>query len=85
MRPQRLGPNKVPVYYAGGGLRAGTGVKRSLLGTTKRKDGRLQVTYNGWPLYYYVADRSPGAISCQDVAEFGGTWLVVRPSGKLVR
>jgi predicted lipoprotein with Yx(FWY)xxD motif len=60
-------------------------VNRSLLGTTKRRDGRRQVTYAGRPLYYYVNDRKPGQILCQNVAEFGGTWLVVRPSGKLVR
>jgi predicted lipoprotein with Yx(FWY)xxD motif len=74
-----------PVYFAKGRLTAGRGVKRSLLATTKRRDGRLQVTYAGRPLYYYVGDRRPGQITCQNVAEFGGTWLVVRPTGKLVR
>jgi len=74
-----------PVYYAKGTLHAGTGIKGSLLGTTKRRDGRRQVTYAGRPLYYYVNDRKPGQILCQNVAEFGGTWLIVRPSGKLVR
>jgi predicted lipoprotein with Yx(FWY)xxD motif len=74
-----------PVYYAKAGLRAGAGVKSSLLGTTKRRDGRRQVTYAGRPLYYYAGDTKPGRILCQNVAEFGGTWLVVRPSGKLVR
>ncbi len=39
----------------------------------------------GWPLYYYVGDTSPGAISCQNVREYGGLWLVVSPSGHLVR
>ena len=74
-----------PVYYAKGTIRAGAGIKRSLIGTTKRRDGRRQVTYAGRPLYYYVNDRRPGQILCQNVAEFGGTWLIVRPSGKLVR
>jgi predicted lipoprotein with Yx(FWY)xxD motif len=74
-----------PVYYAKGTFRQGTGIKRSLLGTTKRRDGRRQLTYAGRPLYYYVKDRKPGQILCQNVAEFGGTWLVVRPSGKLAR
>jgi predicted lipoprotein with Yx(FWY)xxD motif len=74
-----------PVYYAKGRLRASAGVKQSLLGTTRRRDGRLQVTYAGRPLYYYVGDRSPGQVRCQNVVEFGGTWLVVRPSGQLVR
>lgn len=73
-----------PVYFAKGRVRAGAGVKQSLIGTTKRRDGRLQVTYNGWPLYYYEGD-GPGQVKCQNVNEFGGLWLVVRSSGKLVR
>jgi predicted lipoprotein with Yx(FWY)xxD motif len=75
-----------PPYLAPKGmLSAGPGVKRSLLGTVKRRNGSRQVTYAGRPLYFYVGDRSPGQILCQDVNEFGGTWLVIRPSGKLVR
>jgi predicted lipoprotein with Yx(FWY)xxD motif len=74
-----------PVYYAKGTLRAGTGIKRSLIGTTKRRDGRRQITYAGRPLYYYVGDTKAGQIRCQNVVEFGGTWLVVRPTGRLVR
>ncbi len=74
-----------PVYYAKATLRAGTGIKRSLIGTTKRRDGRRQITYAGRPLYYYVGDTKAGQILCQNVVEFGGTWLIVRPSGKLVR
>ncbi|HSB39321.1 MAG TPA: hypothetical protein VLD13_09565 [Gaiellaceae bacterium] len=66
-------------------LRAGVGLRRGLLGTVKRRNGRRQVTYAGRPLYYYVGDRRPGQILCQDVLEYGGRWLVVRPSGKLVR
>lgn len=74
-----------PVYYAGASLTAGSGVTRSLLGTVKRKSGRKQVTYNGWPLYYYVGDTRAGQVTCQNVREYGGLWLVVRPNGKLVR
>jgi predicted lipoprotein with Yx(FWY)xxD motif len=71
-----------PVYYAPkGGLRAGKGVKASLLKTTKRRDGRLQVTYNGWPLYYYVDERA-GEVKCHRIRTHGGLWLVVRANGK---
>jgi predicted lipoprotein with Yx(FWY)xxD motif len=78
--------NAWPPYYAPKGkLRVGAGVKRSLLGTVKRRNGRRQVTYAGRPLYYYVGDRRPGQILCQDVFEYGGRWLIVRPSGKLIR
>jgi predicted lipoprotein with Yx(FWY)xxD motif len=75
-----------PPYYAPKGtLRVGAGLKRSLLGTVKRRNGRRQVTYAGRPLYYYVGDTGPGVIRCQDVYEFGGRWLLVRPSGRLLR
>jgi predicted lipoprotein with Yx(FWY)xxD motif len=65
--------------------RAGTGTRASLIGTTRRADGRLQVTYSGRPLYYYVGDRTPGQILCQNAPEFGGIWYVVRPNGSPVR
>jgi predicted lipoprotein with Yx(FWY)xxD motif len=73
-----------PPYYAPATLRAGKGVKQSLIGTTRRAGGRRQVTYAGRPLYYYVGD-GRGRILCQNVNEYGGDWLVVRGSGKLVR
>ena len=64
---------------------AGRGAAAKLLGTTRRADGKLQATYGGRPLYYYDGDTSPGIVLCQNVPEFGGTWLVLRGSGKLVR
>lgn len=72
-----------PPVITKGKPRAGKGVKARLLGTTKRKNGKLQATYAGHPLYYYVDD-SPGNILCQNVSEFGGLWLVVKPSGQPV-
>jgi predicted lipoprotein with Yx(FWY)xxD motif len=91
-RDRRGGPSQCygacakawPVYFAAGQLRAGKGVKQSLIATTRRRDGRRQVTYNGRPLYYYEDD-GPGQVLCQNVDEFGGLWLVVRPNGRLVR
>ena len=91
-RDRRGGPSRCygdcaeawPVYYAKGKLTAGKGVKQSLIGTTRRTDGRRQVTYNGWPLYFY-AHEGPGEVKCQNVATHGGTWLVARPDGTLVR
>jgi predicted lipoprotein with Yx(FWY)xxD motif len=73
-----------PPYLVRGTVRAGAGAKRSLLGTTKRRDGTRQLTYAGRPLYYYVHDPR-GQVLCQNAREFGGLWLVVRASGKLVR
>jgi predicted lipoprotein with Yx(FWY)xxD motif len=92
-RDRRGGPSRCygacarawPVYFAKGTVvRAGAGVKKSLIGTTHRSDGRRQYTYRGWPLYYY-AHEGPGEVKCQNVSEFGGIWLVVRPDGTLVR
>lgn len=74
-----------PPYVVRGPLRAGVGVKASLLGTVRRANGTRQLTYAGRPLYFYVGDTKPRQILCQNVSEFGGLWLVVRPSGKLVR
>ena len=73
-----------PVFLAKGTPRAGRGVRASLLGTRRRGGGRVQVTYGGRPLYYYVADTAPRQVTCQAVYEFGGTWLVLRASGKAV-
>jgi predicted lipoprotein with Yx(FWY)xxD motif len=75
-----------PPYFAPKGeLRVGAGLKRSLLGTVKRTNGRRQVTYAGKPLYYYVGDTRPGQILCQNVVEFGGRWLILKPSGAFLR
>jgi predicted lipoprotein with Yx(FWY)xxD motif len=91
-RDRRGGPSQCygacarawPVYFAKGRLQAGSGVNRRLLGTVRRRDGRRQITYNGWPLYYY-AHEGPREVKCQNVNEFGGLWLVVKPNGRLVR
>jgi predicted lipoprotein with Yx(FWY)xxD motif len=61
---------------------AGAGVRASLLGTTKRKDGKLEVTYKGHPLYYFVTDTKPGQTTGQGVNQFGGPWWVLSPAGK---
>jgi predicted lipoprotein with Yx(FWY)xxD motif len=76
-----------PPFLTRGEPRARSEARSSLLGTTRRRDGRAQVTYRGAPplLTNYVGDRKPGQILCQDVVEFGGTWLVVSPSGRAVR
>jgi predicted lipoprotein with Yx(FWY)xxD motif len=60
---------------------AGAGVRSGLVGTTRRRDGRLQATYGGHPLYYFTDDKKPGQITCQNVSNFGGRWLVINPSG----
>ncbi|MGE5274103.1 MAG: hypothetical protein ACM3QU_10170 [Verrucomicrobiota bacterium] len=74
-----------PPYIVTGKLIGGAGVAAGRLGTIRRSDGSRQATYAGRPLYYYVGDRRPRQILCQDVSEFGGLWLVVRPNGTVVR
>ncbi|MGK2877430.1 MAG: COG4315 family predicted lipoprotein [Solirubrobacterales bacterium] len=63
---------------------AGEGVRQSKLGTTKRTDGKKQVTYNGHPLYYYVDEREPDLVLCQAVEEFGGLWYIMDKRGNAV-
>jgi predicted lipoprotein with Yx(FWY)xxD motif len=70
-----------PPVFTKGEPRAGNGVKRSLLGTTKRRDGKLQVTYADKPLYYY-ANEGPREVKCHNVNLNGGFWWVVGPDGK---
>ena len=70
-----------PPVLTKGSPRASGKAKQKYFGTTRRKGGALQATYAGSPLYYYVGD-GPGEVLCNDVYEFGGTWLVVHPSGR---
>jgi predicted lipoprotein with Yx(FWY)xxD motif len=73
-----------PPFYVRGKLRAGSGLDAGKLRSSRRRDGRRIVTYNGHPLYYYISDRKPGQVTCHNVVEFGGTWLVVNPDGNAV-
>ncbi len=60
---------------------AGSGLNASRLGTTKRKDGKLQVTYNGHPLYFFQPDKKAGDINGQGFVHFGGSWWTVSAAG----
>jgi predicted lipoprotein with Yx(FWY)xxD motif len=60
-------------------------VDASMLGTFVRKDGTTQVTYNGWPLYYYYEDGKPGDILGDDIESFGDDWYLVGPNGERAR
>lgn len=62
----------------------GTGVTASNLGTITRSDGSKQVTYNGHPLYYFIADKSAGATKGQGSNGFGAKWWLVAPSGTAI-
>jgi len=73
-----------PPLMKTGKLHAGTGVKAKLLGTTKRKNGKRQVTYKGHPLYRYSLDNNAGDVSGQGQKVFGGKWYVLNAAGRAV-
>jgi predicted lipoprotein with Yx(FWY)xxD motif len=73
-----------PPLITTGKPRATTGAKSSLLGTIKRADGRLQVTYNHHPLYTFQKDTKKGQTTGEGVNAFGALWYAVSPAGTTV-
>jgi hypothetical protein len=73
-----------PLLVAGGqkGARFGPGVNPALVGTVRRADGSLQLTYNGWPLYTWRLDRIPGQATGE--GDDMGLWFVISPSGNAI-
>jgi predicted lipoprotein with Yx(FWY)xxD motif len=71
-----------PPLLTDGKPQAQAGISAAKLGTTKRADGKVEVTYAGHPLYYYVSDTKPGQLSGEGLDQFGATWDAVAPSGK---
>jgi predicted lipoprotein with Yx(FWY)xxD motif len=63
---------------------AGAGVAKGLLGTTKRRDGKLQVTYAGHPLYFFVQDTRAGQTTGEGIDHFGGSWYALSATGKKI-
>jgi len=64
---------------------ARAGARAGLLGTSRRRDGRMQVTYAGHPLYYFVKDTKAGQTSGAGLTGFGGRWDPVSAAGTAVR
>lgn len=71
-----------PPLLTEGNPQAQGAADRSMLGTTKRKDGTVQVTYAGLPLYTYVGDQKPGEANGNDIDQFGAEWYALQPSGQ---
>jgi predicted lipoprotein with Yx(FWY)xxD motif len=71
-----------PPLTAGGEPKAMGGAEAAMLGTTKRSDGTLQVTYAGHPLYTFVEDTKPGEAKGNDVSAFGAQWYALGSNGE---
>jgi predicted lipoprotein with Yx(FWY)xxD motif len=73
-----------PPLLSNGKPTAGAGAQASLLGTARRSNGTMQVTYAHHPLYRYVGDTHPGQTTGQGSKAFGAGWYVLRPTGKKI-
>ena len=71
-----------PAVFTAAKPRAGVGVRASLLGRTKRSDGRRQVTYAGHPLYTFVGDKKAGQTTGEGLTDFGAAWDAIAPNGR---
>jgi predicted lipoprotein with Yx(FWY)xxD motif len=71
-----------PPLLTSGAPQAGSGVDASKFGTTMRTDGSTQVTYNGWPLYYFAKDKQAGDTTGEGV---GSVWFCISASGDAVK
>lgn len=54
------------------------GVDPKIVGFVERGDGTCQVTVNGWPVYYFVADNKAGDLNGQGL---NGKWFAIKPDG----
>jgi len=70
-----------PPLLTDGDPAVGGAADPALIGTIVRDDGSAQVTYGGWPLYYFAADAAPGDVNGQGVND---VWFVVSPSGEQI-
>ena len=71
-----------PPLLTSGASQAGGGVDASKFGTTTRTDGTTQVTYNGWPLYYFAKDKQAGDTTGEGV---GSVWYCISASGDAIK
>jgi predicted lipoprotein with Yx(FWY)xxD motif len=73
-----------PPLRASGKPTVGSGASSTRVGTTKRSDGKPQVTYNGHPLYLYEGDQKRGDTNGQGLTLFGASWFALSPAGDKV-
>ena len=73
-----------PPLLSAGKARPGSGLRSSMLGLTRRADGRRQVTYAGHPLYTFALDMRAGQTAGEGVKAFGGSWDALAANGRAV-
>jgi predicted lipoprotein with Yx(FWY)xxD motif len=73
-----------PPLITSGKPRVSKGAKASLIGMTRRADGRMQVTYNQHPLYTFAKDKKAGQTNGEGLNAFGAKWYVVSPAGRKI-
>jgi predicted lipoprotein with Yx(FWY)xxD motif len=74
-----------PPLITRGKPRAISGARRALVGTTRRRDGKIQVTYHGHPLYRFSGDGRAGQTAGEGLTDFGGRWYAVSAAGTAVQ
>jgi predicted lipoprotein with Yx(FWY)xxD motif len=74
-----------PPLTTHGKPRALSGARSALLGTTRRRNGSIQVTYHGHPLYHFAGDRRAGQTTGEGLHAFGGRWYAVSTAGTAVQ
>lgn len=74
-----------PPLITTGAPKAQGGALAAKLGTIKRTDGTLQVTYAGHPLYYYTPDTTEADATGQGSTSFGAPWWVLSPTGAVIK
>ena len=67
-----------PPLVSTGDVKAGTGLNQSMFAVKARPDGKRQVIFNNWPLYYYAGDQAAGQTRGQAMR---GIWWLIGPSG----
>lgn len=73
-----------PPVLTSGKPSTGGSAKSKLVGTSKRSDGKTQVTYHGHPVYLYAGDSKPGDTNGQGLDQFGAEWYVLDAAGNKV-
>jgi predicted lipoprotein with Yx(FWY)xxD motif len=73
-----------PPYLTTSKPRLGKGLGSAKAGTVRRRDGKLQVTYGGHPLYLFALDKRAGQTRGQALKQFGAEWYVLSPAGRKI-